>query len=131
MLGWFSYFWIAQKTGSIILGLVILSPRLLSMLKLGTVLLKNVLNVSASSILFVIVLLLSFNVIHSLWKSFSEKRGVIVFQNFLLLVTILLFKFPKNLSFCCLSLCLILTQNTHAEIYLFIIETFRFVRFLR
>ena len=42
----FSYFWIAQKTGSVILGLVILSPRLLSMLRLGMILLKNVLSVS-------------------------------------------------------------------------------------
>ena len=95
MLGCFSYFWIAQKTGSVILGLVILSPRLLSMLRLGTILLKNVLNVSASSTLFVIVLLLSFNVMHSLWKAFSEKRRLIVFQNFLLSVRILFFKLPK------------------------------------
>ena len=62
MLGCFPCFWIAQKTGSVILGLVILSPRLLSMLRLGTILLKNVLNVSASSKLLVIVLLLYFNV---------------------------------------------------------------------
>ena len=95
MLGCFSYCWIAQKTGSLILGLVILSPRLLSMLRLGTNLLKNVLNVSASSALFVIVLLHSFNVMDSLWKAFSEKRGLIVFQNFILSVTILLFKLPK------------------------------------
>ena len=94
MLGWFSYFWIAQKTGSIILGLVILSPRLLSMLRLGTILLKNVLNVSASSTLFAIVLLFPFNVMDSLWKVFYEKRGLTVFQNFLLSLTILLFKFP-------------------------------------
>ena len=46
------------------LGLVILSPRLLTMLRLGTILLKNVLNASASSTLFVIVLLRSFNVVH-------------------------------------------------------------------
>ena len=65
------------------------------MLRLGTILLKNVLNVSASSALFVIVLLLSFNVMHSLWKVFSEKRGLKVFQNFLLSVTILLFKLRK------------------------------------
>ena len=65
------------------------------MLRLGTILLKNVLNVSASSTLFVIVLLLSFNVMRSLWKAFLEKRGLMVFQNFLLLVTILLFKLPK------------------------------------
>ena len=55
MLGLFSYFWVAQKTGSVILGLFILSPRLLSMLRLGTILLKNALNVSAGSTLFVIV----------------------------------------------------------------------------
>ena len=56
------------------MGLVILSPRLLSTLKLGTILLKYVLNVSASSSLFVIVSVLSLNVAHSLWKAFSEKR---------------------------------------------------------
>ena len=95
MLGYFSCFWIAQKTGSVILGLVILSSRLLSMLQLSTVLLKNILNVSASSTLFVIVLLVSFNVMHSLWKAFLEKRGLIVFQHFLLSATILLSKFPK------------------------------------
>ena len=65
-------------------------------LRLDTILLKNVLNVSASSSLLVIALLLSFNVMHSLWKASSEKRGLIVFQNFLLSVTILLFKFPKQ-----------------------------------
>ena len=65
------------------------------MLRLDTILLKNVLNVSASFTLFVIVLLLSFNVMHSLRKAFLEKRGLIVFQNFLVSVTILLFKFPK------------------------------------
>ena len=121
MLGCFSHFWIAQKTGSVILGLVILSPRLLSMLRLGTILLKNVLNVSASSTLFVIFLLLSFNVMHSLWKAFLEKRGLSkIFQNFLLSVTILLFKLPKQP--------LVFTQNTHVEISLFIIETCGFVR---
>ena len=76
MLGCFLYFWIAQKTGSLIFGLVILSPRLWSMLRLGTILLKNVLNAPASFTLFVIVLLHSFNVMHSLWKVFSEKRGL-------------------------------------------------------
>ena len=95
MVGCFLYSWIAQKTGSVILGLALLSARLLSMFRLGTILLKNVLNVSAISALFVIVLLLYFNVIHSPWKAFSKKRGPIVFQNFLLSVTILLFKLPK------------------------------------
>ena len=65
------------------------------MLRLGTILLKNVLNVSASSTLFAIVLLLSFNVMQSLQKALLEKRGLIVFQNFLLSVANLLFKFPK------------------------------------
>ena len=95
MLGCFSYFWIAQKTGSVILELVILSRRLLSTLRLGTILLKNLLNVSASCTLFVIVLLLSFNVMHSLGKAYSEERGLIVFQNLNLSVTILLIKLPK------------------------------------
>ena len=95
ILGCFSYFCIAQKTGSVVLGLIILSLRLLSMLRLGTILLKNVLNVSARSTLFVIVLLLSFNVMDSLWKAFSEKRPLIVFQSFLSSVKILLFKLTK------------------------------------
>ena len=70
-------------------------PKITVYVETGTILLKNILNVSASSLLFVIVLLLSFNVMHSLWKDFSEKRGLIVFQNFLLSVTILLFKLRK------------------------------------
>ena len=49
-------------------------------LRLDIILLKNVLNVSASSSLLVIALLLSFNVMHSLWKASSEKRGLIVFH---------------------------------------------------
>ena len=60
------------------------------MLRLGTMLLENVLNVSATSTLFVIVLLLSFNAMHFLWKGFLGKRGLVVFQIFLLSVTILL-----------------------------------------
>ena len=88
MLGRFSYFWIAHTAGSVILGFVILSLSLLSMLILGTVLQKNLLNISTRSSLFVIVLLLSFNVMHSLWRAFSEKRELIVFQNFLLSVLV-------------------------------------------
>ena len=90
MLGCFSYFWITQKTGSVILVLVVLSPRLLSMLRLGTILLKNVLNVSANvlnvSALFVIVLLLFFNVMHSLWKVFtySFPKFSIISNNFVI-----------------------------------------------
>ena len=66
MLGWFSYSLIAQKTGLVICGSVILSPRLFFKLRFGRILLKTVLNVSASSSLFVIVLLISFNVMHFL-----------------------------------------------------------------
>ena len=73
----------------------IISKIVMFMLRLGRILLKNVLNVSASSTLFVIVLLIFFNVMHSLWKAFSEKRGVILFQNFLLSVIVLQFKIPK------------------------------------
>ena len=73
----------------------IISKIIMFMLRLGTILLKNVLNVSASSTLFVIVLLIFFNVMHSLWKAFSEKRGVILFQNFLLSVIVFQFKIPK------------------------------------
>ena len=80
MFGWFSYFLIGQKNGLAILGLVILSPRLLSKLGVGKILLKCMLKVSASSSLIVIISLLSFNVIHCLWKVFSEKTGLIDFQ---------------------------------------------------
>ena len=53
----------------LVVELVILFLRLLSMLRLGTILLKNVLNILASSSLFSIFLLLSFNVMHSLWEA--------------------------------------------------------------
>ena len=78
------------------MGVGYIIPKIILMLRLGTILLKNVLNVSATSSLFVIVLLLFFDVVHSLWKVFSTKRGLIVFQNFLSLVAILLFKFCSN-----------------------------------
>ena len=67
----------------------------MSKLSWGTILLINVLSASASFSLFVIVLLLSFNIMHSLWKALSEKKGLTVFENFLLSVTILLLKFPR------------------------------------
>ena len=57
------------------------SPRLLSKLRFDTILPKKVLKVLASSSLFVIVLLLSLNVMHSLWKAFTEKRELKVLQN--------------------------------------------------
>ena len=51
---------------------------------------KKVLKVSASSLLFVILLLLTFSVIVSLRNAFSENRELIVCQNFVLSETTLL-----------------------------------------
>ena len=77
----------------------IVSPRLLPMLKLGTILLKNVLNVSASSSLFVTVLLLYLNVMHSLWKTFSDKRGPTVLKHFCYQWKFCCLSFRKSLSY--------------------------------
>ena len=108
------------KNGLVLLGLVILSPRLLPKLGLSTILLKCALNVSASWLLFVIVSLLFFNVIHSLLKAFSEKRGLIVFQNFLLSLKSSFSEFRKQSS---LFLRQILTQR-----FVRLLWNFRFVR---
>ena len=54
MIGWFSYFFIAWETGSVILGLVIQSPRLLSLLRLGTII-SNSFVVSVSEIVSLII----------------------------------------------------------------------------
>ena len=67
-------------------------PKIIVYDEIGYDFTKNVLNVSASSSLFVIILLLSFNVMNSLWKVFSDKRGPIVFQIFLLSVFCLSFR---------------------------------------
>ena len=108
------------KNGLVLLGLVILSPRLLPKLGLSTILLKCALNVSASWLLFVIVSLLFFNVIHSLLKAFPEKRGLIVFQNFLLSLKSSFSEFRKQSS---LFLRQILTQR-----FVRLLWNFRFVR---
>ena len=108
------------KNGLVILGLVILSPRLLPKLDLGTILLKCVLNISASSSLFVIVSLLFFNVIHSLLKAFPKKTGLIVFQNFLLSLKSSFSEFRKQSS---LFLRQILTQR-----FVRLLWNFRFFR---
>ena len=108
------------KNGLVLLGLVILSPRLLPKLGLSTILLKCALNVSASWLLFVIVSLLFFNVIHSLLKAFPEKRGLIVFQNFLLSLKSSFSEFRKQSSS---FLRQILTQR-----FVCLLWTFRFVR---
>ena len=99
MLWWFSYFLIVEKSVSAILELVTLSSRLLSKLRLGTISLKSILNVSASSSLFIIFLLLSFNVMYSLWKFFLEKIGLLFLQNFLLSVTTLFLSFRNSLFY--------------------------------
>ena len=108
------------KNGLVLLGLVILSPRLLPKLGLSTILLKCALNVSASWLLFVIVSLLFFNVIHSLLKAFPEKRGLIGFQNFLLSLKSSFSEFRKQSSS---FLRQILTQR-----FVCLLWTFRFVR---
>ena len=58
------------------------------MMRFDTILMNYGLNIPASASLFVIVLLLSFNVMHSPQKSFAKKRRLIVFQKFLLSVAI-------------------------------------------
>ena len=53
-----------------------------SISKFSTGLLKPLLKISANSSLLLIVLLLSFKIMDSLRKAFSEKRGPTVFQIF-------------------------------------------------
>ena len=77
ILGCFSYLFIAFKTGSKILRFSVISTKFLSNLRFWVILLKKVLKVSASSWLFVIVLLLSFSIIVSLQNAFSENRGLV------------------------------------------------------
>ena len=84
ILGCFSYFFVAFKTGSEVLRFYEISTKLLFILRFLVMLLKKVLKVSASSWLFVIVLLLSFRIIVSLQNAFSENRGLTVCQNILL-----------------------------------------------
>ena len=79
------------------IGIGYITPKIIVYVENGYDFTKNVLNVSQFFIicncfitLFYVIVLL-----HFLWKSFSEKGGLIVFQTFLLSVTILLFKFPK------------------------------------
>ena len=76
--------------------LAILLARVLSISKFSSSLLKCFLKISASSSLCLIVLLLLFKIIDSLWIAFSEKRGPTVFHNFLLSETTLWSSFPKK-----------------------------------
>ena len=96
ILGWYSYFAIALKTGSVMYELVILLARIWSISKLSTSLLKCSLKISASFSLSLLVLLFLFKIADSLWKAFSEKRGLIVFQNFLLSEITLWSSFPPK-----------------------------------
>ena len=73
ILGCCSYFFIAFITRSEILRFSVISTKFLSNLRFWVMLLKRVLKVSASSWLFVIVLLLSFSIILSLRNFFSEN----------------------------------------------------------
>ena len=74
ILGWFSYFFIAFKTGSELLRFFVISTKLLSTWIFWVMLLKNVLKVWASFGLFVIVLLLSSAQLF-LYKMLSLKIG--------------------------------------------------------
>ena len=96
ILGWYSYFLIALKIGSVISEFTIFLARVLSISKLSTSLMKCLLKISASSSLLLRVLLLSFKIKVSLWKVFSEERGWTAFQNFLLSETTLWSTFPKK-----------------------------------
>ena len=84
ILEWYSYLLITLKAGSVMSELAILLARVLSISNFSTSLLKCLLKISASSSLLLIVWLLLFKIIDSLWKAFSEKRELKVFQNFLL-----------------------------------------------
>ena len=92
MLGWLAYFSIALKTGSALFVWLVISLKLLSMLRFFTMVLKKLLNVSAIFLLSVMVLPCSFSIIDSLRKVFSENRTHC---------------FPKfsiiNFQFCCLA----------------------------
>ena len=96
ILGWSSYFLIALKTGSVMPQLAILLARVLSISKFSTILLKYLLKIYDSSSLLLTILLLLFKIMDSLWKTFSEKIGLTVFQNFLLSETTWWSCFPKK-----------------------------------
>ena len=75
--------------------LTILLARVLSISKVFTSLLKCLLKISPSCSLLLVLLLL-FKVIDSLWKAFYENRRPTVFQNLLLSEKTLWSSFPKN-----------------------------------
>ena len=108
IFGWFSYFLIALKTGTVMSELAILLARVSPNSKLSTSLLKCLLNVSASSSLLLIVLLILFKIIDSMGKAFSEKGGPTVFKNILLSETTLWSIFQRKRLWVLLSK---LTQN--------------------
>ena len=103
ILGWYSFFLIALKAGSVMSELAILLARALSIFQqVYSLLFFNKFkftSFSASSSSLITALLLLFKVIDSLWKAFSEKRWLTVFQNFLLPETALYGLVSQNTSF--------------------------------
>ena len=95
ILGCFSYFLLLLKQDQKYWGFLWFLLNCYLTWDFWVMLLKKVLKVSASSWLFVIVLLLSFSIIVSLRNAFSENRGLIVCQNFLLSEITLLFNCLK------------------------------------
>ena len=79
--------------------LAILLARVSSISTFSTSLLKCLLKVSANSSLLLIVLLLLFKRMNSLWKPLSKRRGLTVFQNFVLSEKTLWSTFPKKTYF--------------------------------
>ena len=87
MLGWFLYFWIALSTGSLIF-----ETSYHMMLSTLSILLKKAFSFSAIPISDDMMLLLSITVMFSFVFTFSKKRNLIIFQNFLLSLTFLVLR---------------------------------------
>ena len=92
MLGCFLYSWIALSTGLLIFETLYNESSLTLMLSSFTLLLKKAYSFSAISISDDMMLLLSTNVMVSIVFAFSKKRGLTVFQNFLLSLMFLMLK---------------------------------------
>ena len=77
ILGWYSYFLIALKKESVMSELAIW---VLSIPKFSVIYRRVLLKIYTISSLLLILLLLLFNIIDSLWKAFSKKREPTVFH---------------------------------------------------
>ena len=82
ILGWSSYFLIALKTGSVKSDLAILLARGSPISKFSIILLKFVFKISASSSLLLIVLLILFKIMGSLWKCLLREERTDSLPNF-------------------------------------------------